>query len=285
LYHREHDSSGREDPPMNHGMTPSGSLSVEAAGAQEVSLEIVIPAFNEAGRLPTSLRRIAKHLARSPQWLPAGLIVVDDGSTDGTAAAAREVELPAGVTLLVLAHDRNRGKGAAVRTGMAATTATMVLISDADLAAPIEELEQLAAEATRDSFVIGSRAVRRDLIFVRQPVYRDLMGRTFNLLVRALLVPGVHDTQCGFKLLPGRLATGIASVQRLDGFAYDVEMLVLARRWGYRVREVGVRWHHVEASRVAPLRHSLQMLRDLLRLTWWRARGALPSEPEDTSGS
>jgi dolichyl-phosphate beta-glucosyltransferase len=108
------------------------------------------------------------------------------------------------------------------------------------------------------------------------------MGRVFNRFVRVLVLPGLADTQCGFKLFPGSLARDLASVQRLDGFAFDVELLVLARRWGHRVREVPVRWDHVEASRVQALRHSSQMLKDLLRLAWWRWSGGLAAAPAAT---
>jgi dolichyl-phosphate beta-glucosyltransferase len=105
------------------------------------------------------------------------------------------------------------------------------------------------------------------------------MGRVFNLIVRGLGLSDFRDTQCGFKLFPGDLARSLAAVQRIDGFAYDVELLLLAQRWGYTVREVGVTWHHVEASRVLPLRHSSEMLRDLLLLSWWRLAGQLPNAP------
>lgn len=108
------------------------------------------------------------------------------------------------------------------------------------------------------------------------------MGRTFNLIVRMLGLSRIHDTQCGFKLFPGNLARSLAAVQRLDGFAFDVELLVIARSWGYPVHEVGVRWRHIEASRVLAVRHSAQMLRDLLRLWWWRTSGALPPAPKDS---
>ena len=139
----------------------------------------------------------------------------------------------------------------------------------------------LAIAAEDGGVAIGSRAVQRRLIEVRQPRHRDLMGRTFNLVVRALGLSGIHDTQCGFKLFPGNLARGLATVQRLDGFAFDVELLVIARSWGYLIHEVGVRWRHIEASRVLAGRHSAQMLRDLLRLWWWRNIGTLPQPPKD----
>jgi len=240
-----------------------------------VELSVVIPALNEAERLPPSLDRIFAYLSRNAEWLPAELIVVDDGSSDGTAEAVARVPPCDGADLKTLIHPRNLGKGAAVRSGFAASSGSWVLLSDADLSAPIEEISVLRSAAADGGVVIGSRAIDRRLVETRQPVYRDLMGRTFNLVVRLLALGDLYDTQCGFKLFPGKLARHLAAVQRLDGFAFDVELLVLARTWGYAIHEVGVRWRHVEASRVAPVPHAFEMLRDLLRLWWWRTTGRL----------
>ncbi len=242
-------------------------------------LSVVVPALDEAARLPPTLAEIYRYLGSSPGWLPAEVIVVDDGSRDGTPDAAAAVPRPEGVTLGIVRHPRNLGKGAAVRTGFAATAGAAVLLSDADLATPVEELDHLATAAGDGAVGVGSRALDRSLISRRQPAYRDLMGRVFNLAVRAATLGDIHDTQCGFKLFPGGLARALAAVQRIDGFAYDVELLVIARSWGYRLVEVPVRWRHVEASRVLPGRHSLQMLGDLAVL-WWRVRrGRLPAPP------
>jgi dolichyl-phosphate beta-glucosyltransferase len=249
------------------------------ASSSELALSVVIPALDEAQRLPRTLERIYAHLGESPQWLPAEVIVVDDGSRDGTADAAASVTPADGVSLVLLSHSHNRGKGAAVRSGFAAAHGARVLLSDADLSAPIGQLARLAAADDGTSVVIGSRAVDRGRITARQPLYRDLMGRCFNLITRSLVMGGLADTQCGFKLWPGELASALAAVQRLDGFAYDVELLLRARRWGWVVREVAVEWRHVEASRVLPIRHSMQMLRDLLRLWWWLRSGAIDVAP------
>jgi len=241
-------------------------------GQSMIRLSVVIPAFNEAARLPPTLREVMSYLTAVPSWLPAELIVVDDGSLDGTADAAAAVEVPGGIALTVIRHERNRGKGAAVRTGFLRSGGEEILLSDADLASPIDQLAVLAASATRDTVRIGSRALDRSLITTRQPSYRDFMGRIFNLAVRALVLPGIHDTQCGFKLFPGDLGRTLAAAQRIDGFAFDVELLFLARRWGTPVVEVPVHWHHVGASRVQPLLHSAEMLRDLV---WLRLRAAV----------
>jgi len=226
------------------------------------------------------LRTIIEYLDRESQWLPAEVIVVDDGSSDDTAAAARAVPMPGEVALTVVEHDRNRGKGAAVRTGFQSTCGSSVLLSDADLASPIDQIDVLSREARVSRVAFGSRALDRRLITVRQPLYRDFMGRTFNLAVQMLALPGVHDTQCGFKLFPGELARALARVQRIDGFAFDVELLTVARHWGFKIVEVPVRWRHVEASRVRPVRHSSEMFRDIVGLGFRRLVGGLPKPPE-----
>lgn len=243
------------------------------------ALSIIVPALNERDRLPPTLEKIAAFAVGDPRWLPTQIVVVDDGSRDGTGQAAASVELPPSVTLRLETHAENRGKGAAVRTGFAVSTGALVLLSDADLSSPIEELGTLAGEADSGAVAIGSRAVDRRLITTRQPLYRDAMGRIFNLAVRTLALGDLKDTQCGFKLYPGDLARALAGVQRLDGFAFDVEHLVVARHWGFAIREIGVRWGHVEASRVLAIRHSAQMFRDVLRVSWWRVSGNLPDRP------
>ena len=235
--------------------------------ARPFALSIVIPAFNEEARLPGTLRRIAGYLAGRRNLLPAEVIVADDGSRDGTSRVASELAMPANVEMRVLTLAPHRGKGAAVRAGLAASRGARVLISDADLATPIEELETLLP--VQAGIVAGSRALRRELIVRRQPLVRDLLGRFFNLLLRWLRLTSMRDTQCGFKLLDGDLARGLALQLRLDGFAYDVELLARAERVGQRVTEVPVRWFHQDSSRVRPLRHGLQMLRDILRIRWW----------------
>jgi dolichyl-phosphate beta-glucosyltransferase len=248
--------------------------------AEQLELSVVIPALNEAGRLPPTLAHIGAYLGAHPDWRPAEIVVVDDGSSDGTAEAAATVDLPHGIELRVVEHPKNLGKGAAVRTGFSVAQAHWVLLTDADLSAPIEELPVLARAASRSSVAVGSRAVERRLVETPQPRHRDMMGRAFNLLLRTLWLTRIRDTQCGFKLFPGELARALADVQRLDGFAFDVELLLLAASWGFGVNEIGVRWNHVEASRVMAVRHSLEMFGDTLRLWWWRTAGKLAPCPE-----
>jgi len=249
------------------------------AETMPIELSIVIPALNEAGRLPPTVEKIGAYLGQHPDWLPAEIIVVDDGSSDETAAAVASLELTDGIVLRIAEHATNRGKGAAVRTGFGLATGRWVLLTDADLSAPIEELAVLARAASRTSVVVGSRAVERQLITTPQPRHRDLMGRTFNLILRALRLTEIRDTQCGFKLFPGDLARALSSVQQLDGFAFDVELLLVASGWGFGSKEVPVRWNHVEASRVMAGRHSIEMFRDALRLWWRKASGKLTARP------
>ena len=219
---------------------------------------MVVPAFNEAERLPRTLERIASYLAGRPGGYE--LLVVDDGSTDATAERAST----GGAT--VLRNATNRGKGFAVRRGMRAAGGERRLMSDADLSTPIEELGRLAARMDEGyDVVIGSRALPGARIEVRQPFYRENMGRLFNLFVRALAVPGLKDTQCGFKLFTAAAAEAVFSAARLDGFSFDVEALFLARKKGYRIAEVPVVWRNDAASRVSLLRGSLAFP-DLLRI-------------------
>ncbi len=227
-------------------------------------LSLVIPAFNEASRLPQTLQRIASYLKSKPELLPAEVVVVNDGSTDETAAVVSAWQPPAGLALVVHSLPENRGKGAAVRAGLGLASGEMVLITDADLATPIEELEKLLPYA--HAVACGSRALDRKLISKRQPFLRDRLGRIFNLALRLLGLTHMRDTQCGFKLLPGALAHQLSQELTFDGFIYDVELLTRAQKRGFSVVEVPVRWAHVEASRVRPFRHGFEMLVDALRL-------------------
>lgn len=228
------------------------------------ALSVVIPAYNEERRLGETLRRVDAFLAPLPADYE--LIVVDDGSSDGTAAAARAFS-PARGRLRLLRNRRNRGKGASVRRGLAAARGGRVLFSDADLSTPITELPRLDAALDRGAAVaIGSRAVRGSRVLIPQPLYRMLMGKIFNRFVQLLVLPGLHDTQCGFKLFTREAARAIFRRQTLCGFGFDVEVLYLARRQGWAVAEVPVEWRNSLQSRVSPGRDSLRMFLDLFRI-------------------
>ncbi|MBO0709192.1 MAG: glycosyltransferase family 2 protein [Candidatus Dormibacteraeota bacterium] len=226
-----------------------------------VELTLVVPCYNEELRLPESLRRLGAFLeTRGPG---VELILVDDGSSDGTAAVIRAAQAKhACVRQLQLSP--NQGKGAAVAAGVAVSRGRQVLISDADFSTPIEELSKLEdAVAVGADVAIGSRAARgaRD-----RPLHRQAMGKVFNLMVQTILLPGISDTQCGFKLFLGEVARELFADLRTTGFAFDVEVLHRARRAGYRVTEVPVRWVNSSSSRVSAVRDTTRMLYDLLLL-------------------
>jgi dolichyl-phosphate beta-glucosyltransferase len=224
-------------------------------------LSVVIPAYNEAARLPPTLRRVSDYL-RS-QGRPFELVVVDDGSNDGTAAVA---EREGHSSTVVVRLDANRGKGHAVRIGMLRAKGALRLMTDADLSTPIEELALLRARI-EDGFdvAIGSRAVSGSNVEVHQPWYREMAGRAFNRFVRMAALPGLFDTQCGFKLWRDVAAREAFSLGRLDGFCFDVEALFIATRRGRRIAEVPVTWRNDSATRVGTVRGMIAFT-DLLRI-------------------
>ncbi len=226
-------------------------------------LSVVIPAFNEEARIGPTLAAVTDWLDTKREDYE--LLVVDDGSRDATPEIVNAANaLNPRVKLVQLPH--NRGKGAAVKAGVLASTGGEVLFSDADLATPIEELDKLRARL-REGFdvAIGSRAVPGADIRTRQHPLREAMGRTFNVLVRALVLGGIRDTQCGFKLFKGDVGRALFRDARVDGFAFDVEILLLARG-RYRVAEVPVVWRHVAESKVSPGLDAARMFIDIVRL-------------------
>ena len=227
------------------------------------SISVVIPAYNEEARLGPTVRRVRDHLeARGGDF---EILVVDDGSTDRTIAVAEEAAA-GDVRVHVIAQPANRGKGAAVRAGMLAAAGERVLFSDADLATPIEELAKLEARMDAGAdLVIASRALPDSDIRTRQHPAREMMGRTFNVVVRTLLLGGIKDTQCGFKLFRREVARDLFGRATVDGFAFDVEILWLARGT-WTIAEVPVVWHHVEESKVSPGTDAARMFADLVRL-------------------
>lgn len=227
------------------------------------SISVVIPAFNEARRLPQTLDRIVSFAASRPEVRE--VIVVDDGSADATGEVVEDF---ASRNPLVrpISYGANRGKGFAIRTGILASTCEYVLISDADLSTPIEELDTLAAAIGDHRIAIGSRAIDPSSVRRRQAWYRQWMGRTFNRIMRALTGLPFRDTQCGFKLFRGEDARAIFAEARVDRFAYDVEALMLAMRRGIGIVEVPVLWFNSPDSRVHVARDSARMLADVIRI-------------------
>lgn len=230
-------------------------------------LSIVVPAYNEERRLGATLGRLlgwAEEAGRAVE-----VVVADDGSTDATAEVARRA---GDARVRVLRLEANRGKGAALRAGVAASRGELVLVSDADLSTPIEEVERLERELAGADVAIGSRAVGGARITERQPFWREWSGRAFNAILRLLAVSGFRDTQCGFKLLRGDVARELFARLTIDRYAFDVELLWLAGRLGYRVREVGVEWRNDRSSRVRLWRDGPHMLVDVVRFRWRHRR-------------
>ena len=227
-----------------------------------------MPAFDERGRIERSMAEISSWRRARPGGWEWEVIVVDDGSSDGTGELARRAAAAAGLPVEILRHPENRGKGAAIRTGVLASIGDPVLVSDTDLSTPLAEWVKLAERLPTHPVAIGSRALQEDLVRRRQPFYRQTMGKVFNAFVRLLAVPDIHDTQCGFKLFRGSVARELFADARIDRFAYDVEILFLARRRGIEIAEVPVLWFNSPESKVSVVRDSLRMLRDLVRIRW-----------------
>ena len=249
-----------------------------------VALSLVVPAYNEALRLPGTLERTRPLLDAAGE--PYEVIVVDDGSTDGTAEAARRYTA-AWPELEVVRLPVNAGKGAAVREGMLRARGAHRAFSDADLSTPLEELAGLRARLGGDcQVVIASRGLPDADIQVRQPKRRELMGRTYNLLLRLLVLPDIHDSQCGLKVFTATAALTCFSPLRTMRFGFDPEVLVRARRQGWTIAEVPVRWRHVEASRVSAGSDAARMLYDLVRLRFARhATDEVVAVPQTTMAS
>ena len=227
---------------------------------------MVIPAYEEARRLPATLSVLKPYL--NSYGAPWELIIVNDGSRDSTMEVIEaEVRVdPAHVRGLNL--QPNQGKARAVAAGVASSRGELVLISDADLSTPIDELVKLrrAIDAGFD-VAIGSRGKRDSQVEVAQTLLRTLMGKVFNLIVQATVLPGFWDTQCGFKLWRGPLARETFAAMKLNGnVAFDVEVLYRARRGGHRIAEVPVRWVDSLPSRISPMRHSLEALGDIVKI-------------------
>jgi dolichyl-phosphate beta-glucosyltransferase len=229
---------------------------------------LIVPAYNERNRIEASLRAIAGWVRARPGGWEWEVLLVDDGSSDGTLSVAQRVAAEAGLPITLLSHGKNRGKGAAIRTGVLATEADPILVSDVDLSTPLSEWVKLAQRLPTHPIAIGSRALDRDLVRRKQPLYRQLLGRGGNLLVRLFAVPGIRDTQCGFKLFRGDVARRLFRRARIDRFAYDMEILYLARREGIAIAEVPVLWFNSADSRVSLVRDFLVTLWDLLRIRW-----------------
>jgi glycosyltransferase involved in cell wall biosynthesis len=228
-------------------------------------LSIIIPSYNEEARLPVSLERIANYI--QSQQANTEVIVVDDGSRDGTTAV---VELFRGKipSLRVLSNRVNRGKGFSVRRGSLQAHGAIILFTDADLSAPIEEAGKLLKALENHDVAIGSRAMDRRLIETRQSAFRELAGILFNKIVRVILRLPFVDTQCGFKAFRRERCRIIFEQQTIERFGFDPELLYLSRHHGLSTAEVPVRWANSPATKVSMLKDSLQMFADVFIIRW-----------------
>jgi dolichyl-phosphate beta-glucosyltransferase len=243
---------------------------------QPLDLSVVIPAYDEELRIGETIQEVVSYCRKSGRAFE--LIVVDDGSRDGTSAVARVLsrEYP---ELKLMRLAANYGKGFAVRTGVINAVGHRVLFTDADNATPIAEIERLEVALDRGADVaIGSRELQGEGTRVEAKMYRRVIGRTFHYLVERLSDAGVKDTQCGFKLFRSAVAQDLFSRMRINGFTFDVELLIMARRRGYQVMEVPVNWSHKPGSKVRLSLDSIRMAADLFRIRahWLRGKYDVP---------
>ena len=241
----------------------------EGPGAESLDLSIVIPALNEETRLPRAVSGLRGYLDSTP--VSAEVVIVENGSSDATLQIASDAaQADERFRAIQLPH---RGKGRAIREGVAARAGKNIVLCDADFSMPVEEVSTLLHAVQNGADVaIGSREVagaRR----IGEPAHRHLMGRVFNWLVRAIAVPGIEDTQCGFKAFRGQVARELFRQQRIDGWAFDVEVLFLAARRGYSIREVPITWRYDPSSRVSPVRDTIAMMRELIAIRFNAMRG------------
>ena len=236
-------------------------------------LSIIIPAYNEELRLPATLSSIAAYTRSSKRNIE--VIVVDDGSRDKTVAVAEQFrnEIP---SLRVVSNGQNRGKGYSVRHGMQEARGEIVLFTDADLSAPIEEVEKLLPAMKTNDVAIGSRAMDRSQITVHESPFREFAGIIFNKIVRLILWLPFVDTQCGFKAFRREPCKIIFEQQTIERFGFDPELLYLARHHGLRSVEISVRWGHSPATKVSMMRDSMMMFVDVFVIRWNSITGKYP---------
>ena len=227
---------------------------------------IVIPAYNESARIPATLRSVVGCL-RQRGW-SAEVVVVNDGSRDATAQVVRDFAVTAPEVRL-LENPGNRGKGYSVRSGLLRSFGEIVMFTDADLSAPIEEAEGLFAAIARGADIaIGSRWLESTRQTHRQPLYRQFFGRCFNALTRLVMGLPFADTQCGFKAFTRAAAQTVFQLQTIDRWGFDPEILFIALKRGYHIEEVPVSWAHDERSRISYLKDGLRMLQDIAQVRW-----------------
>ena len=232
---------------------------------------IVIPAYNEEIRIEATLDRVLAYVY-AQKW-NAEILVVNDGSRDAT----REIVLryaAAHPILQLVENPGNRGKGFSVRNGVLHSKGKLIVFTDADLASPIEESEKLLAALNAGADVaIGSRWLDSSLQTRKQPFYRRVLGRIFNLALRVILGMNFRDTQCGFKAFKRAAAQAVFPLQIIERWGFDPEIVFLAQRLGFRVEEVAVKWAHQENTKISPIKDGLRMFTELLTIRWYALTG------------
>lgn len=227
-------------------------------------ISVVVPAYNEESRIRPTLEKIHAYCAE--RFRESEIIVVDDGSSDNTAALVKNLSRQL-ENISLIHYPQNSGKGYAVRKGILSSRGNLLLICDADMSTPIEELEKLVPFIQSDyDIAIGSRGLRDSCILRRQPWYREGMGKIFNVFVRMLVIGGIKDTQCGFKLFKGDIARALFNKACIDGFSFDAEVLYLAKKAGYKIKEAPVQWMNSPFSRVEIMSDPLNMFFELLKI-------------------
>lgn len=239
------------------------------------SISVIIPAYNEEKTIEQALKKTSDYLEQ--QKHDYEIIVVDDGSADHTLEIAKKISLPTSTLLSagkikILENKVNRGKGYAVKRGILEGAKEWILFADADMATPIEELENFLRHSNYD-ILIASRALPDSRILTHQSKFRELGGRAINLFVRLLFLPGIWDTQCGFKLFRSSAAKKIFPLQTIDRFGFDIEVLYLARKHGFTIKELPVTWSHQPNTKVNPIKDGLRILWDLVKIKINNLRG------------
>jgi dolichyl-phosphate beta-glucosyltransferase len=244
-------------------------------------LSIIIPAYNEIHRLPKSLRIIHAFLHEIDWFDRTEVIVVDDGSQDQTVESVKDLkESWPQLAVIAMPH---LGKGGAVKTGMLHATGEYIFFCDADLSMPINEIVKFVPPQGPDcDVIIGSREVKGAHRY-NEPAYRHIMGRVFNTLVQVLILPGIKDTQCGFKCIRRAAAYTLAMEQTLEGMSFDVELLALARLHKYSIAEIPINWYHERSSRVRPVQDTLDMFREVIKMR--RRLGYLRRHPPSVNST
>lgn len=235
-------------------------------------LSVIIPAYNEEKRLAATLQAVQNFLLK--QESPAEVIVIDDGSSDQTSSIAQKYRRTIS-NFKILRHAQNLGKGAAVKSGVLSSSGEYILFTDADNSTPIEELNKLLPFATKGNYdlVIGSRYMKGSDVQIRQPWYRRFLGRVGNMVIQVFLLPGINDTQCGFKLLKGEVARELFPQLSINRFGFDMELLYLAKKKKQKIKLIPVSWLNSAQSRVRPVRDGLKTLSELVKIKLNDLRG------------